>query len=108
MKYFFLLTGIIPGLGQAHSGHAWRGLLFFCLFVFLANSVLMMPFLYRGETGDVLRYAAAIGACLVWLISFLDLFRLVYRRNSRTSSKETDASQSKTEKTEEHSEEESA
>ena len=90
MAVVHLLRMLIPGVGQVWQDRHLSGLIYFFMFIFLINGIIVGPDVLSTADHDTLRAACAGLAGLVWLISAYDYLRYEgVRRQQKTAPKDS-------------------
>ncbi|MBI3858571.1 MAG: hypothetical protein HY293_23035 [Planctomycetes bacterium] len=73
MRIRMVALSLIPGAAHIGLGRTIQGLLYFLVFALCLNAALMAPFLSPDPD---LRLRCALGAGVLWLVSFVDAVRI--------------------------------
>jgi len=87
MRHLLLLLGVVPGLGQAHTGAPLKGAVLLTGFLLSINTYYMVPYWFpEFPHTDLLRAGCVLMAGIFWGFSFLDHYRRLYRDRTEESS----------------------
>lgn len=80
IRVLILIVGVIAGLGQIALGKRLKGLLLFALFVTFLNLAFVGRVVLEGPYKEMFFIIGAVGASLIWLISYVSLILVLFRR----------------------------
>jgi arginine exporter protein ArgO len=80
VRVLILILGVVAGLGHVALGKRMKGLILFALFVTFANLAFVGRVILEGPYKKELFIVGAIGACLIWFISYATLILNLFRR----------------------------
>ena len=80
VRVLILILGVVAGLGHLALGKRRKGLILFALFVTFANLAFVGRVILEGPHKEELFIVGAIGACLIWSISYIALILNLFRR----------------------------
>ncbi|MFH1422527.1 MAG: hypothetical protein ABIH42_07445, partial [Planctomycetota bacterium] len=70
-RFFFLILGLVAGIGHLAAGKRFKGVIFFSLFITFVNITLIGKFVFLGQSKELLFWIGIIGVCIVWLFSYV-------------------------------------
>ncbi len=92
MRHLLVVLGLIPGLGQAHTGAPMKGAFHLVLFLVSLNAFFMAPFwLPRSEMMGLLQAGSLLLAALIWGYSFFDLIHRLYHDSEERSTERNES-----------------